>query len=67
MGGVCEEREREGEGEFEISARCLATDEAAQSFVKSYLLKPCSAYLVDIFPCFFSLFSPGGKSRGIVR
>lgn len=45
------------EREREISARCLATDEAAQSFVnKSYSLKPCSAYLVDIFPCFFLSF-----------
>lgn len=49
---MCVKRERERE----ISARCLATDQAAQSFVKSYLLKPCSAYLVDIFPCFFLLF-----------
>lgn len=63
MGGECEERGRERE----ISARWLATDEAAQSFVKSYLLKPCSAYLVDIFSLLFPSFSPGGKSRGIVR
>lgn len=52
MGGVCEEREEERE----ISARCLATDEAAQSFVKSYSLKPCSAYLVDIFSLLFLSF-----------
>lgn len=53
VGGECEEREEERE----ISARCLATDEAAQSFVKSYSLKPCSAYLVDIFLAFSFFFS----------